>query len=114
MARSEDFDSLHRGVLLARANSEWGARAAGQAKTLPALALRLPDGRGWRYEVREQTVEITPGCEADTIVELGEADWRGLWNSSEAVNGLVLSGRVDVLAGSVEDFIAWELSLIHI
>ena len=111
MGPGEDFGSVHEGVLPERIGSEWGTLAAGQAERLPSLAFKLPDGRAWRYEVRDGSIALSESGEAETVVELAESDWQGLWTAREAVNGLVLSGRVKLAEGKVEDFLGWECAL---
>ena len=105
------FDDTHTITLPKRLAAGWGARAARQTHALTPLALRLPDGRGYVYEPNESGIEILPGEEAETVVELAESDWSGLFESTETVFGLIMAGRARILAGRVEDFVGWQTAL---
>lgn len=117
MPFDQDFDAVHDRALRERLSGSWGPLAATQARDLPPLAFRLPDGRSYTYtcicspESESKTIELGRGADAATVVELCESDWLGLWDSTETVMGLVMSQRARVSTGEVSDFIRWEPAL---
>lgn len=111
MTEIESFERAHVRTLPARIERGFGPLAAGQARDLPALALRLPDGSAWRYAVWGDGIALERGDDAPLVVELAERDWQGLYDATETVMGLVMSRRAKVLAGGVGDFVAWDTPL---
>lgn len=112
MQTDEAFDRIHTHELPERLASGWSGAAARGARGLSALAIRLPDGRAYTYRPEATTLAIEKGDAAGTtVVELDEACWRGLWDSTETTAGLVLSGRAKVVAGKVADFMSWDPAL---
>jgi len=107
----ERIASAHRLPGGHRLGDSWGALAESQTQGLPALALRLPDGRAWRYAPQGGTIALDRGDDAPLVVELGESDWLGLSRSTETLMGLVMGQRAQVLSGEVADFIEWETAL---
>jgi len=110
MSDSISFDAAHKKILPGRLSDGWGELAGREAFDLPSLAIRLPDGRAYSYQcpAGDTSVELRPGDEAELIVEMQEADWQGLWNSTEAILGLVMSRRATIVAGNADDFANWE------
>lgn len=110
MAGESSFDEAHTSVLPERLSEGWGRLAGGQASGLPSLAFALPDGRAYTYRYRSEdgSIELRPGRDAATVVEVEEADWCGLWDSTEAILGLVMSKRAAIVSGEVSDFTRWE------
>ncbi|MBW2425616.1 MAG: phytanoyl-CoA dioxygenase family protein, partial [Deltaproteobacteria bacterium] len=111
-AAKEGFDAYHEDTLPKLLSGEWGQMAARGARSLPPLAIRLPDGRAYTYQPDASTVRIAKGDEgAATVVELDEVLWQGVRHSLETPSGLVLTQRVRVVEGEVGDFMRWEPAL---
>ncbi|MBW2270282.1 MAG: phytanoyl-CoA dioxygenase family protein [Deltaproteobacteria bacterium] len=109
---NESFDAYHERSLPDRLAGEWGELAAKGARGLSPLAIRLPDGRAYSYVPEASTVAIVKGDgAAATVVELDEACWQGLRDSTETPPGLVLSQRARAVSGEVSDFMHWEPAL---
>lgn len=110
MADDFSFDRAHQSILPKRLSECWGGLAGSQACGLPSLAIRLPDGRvySYRYRSEDASIELRSGGDAATVVEVEEADWRGLWDSRETILGLVMSKRATLVSGEVADFVSWE------
>lgn len=110
MAREFSFNEGHNKVLPERLSGHLGKLAAGQVRDLPSLAIGLPDGRSFTYAYRpeDSSIELLPGSDASTVIEVTEADWLGLWDSTETILGLIMSSRAKILAGQAADFVSWE------
>jgi hypothetical protein len=104
------FNEAHNKVLPERLSEQWGKLAASQVRDVPSLAIGLSDGPAYTYSYRadESSIELLPGTNAATVVEVNEADWLGLWDSTETILGLVMSGRATLVSGDVADFVSWE------
>ena len=111
MESDVDFDSAHEHTLPERIDDGWGALAASQTHGLPPLSIRLSDGRAWCYAEVDGSIDLSPGSEAATLVEVTEADWQGLWASTETPMGLLMNQRAKILAGQAGDFVQWETAL---
>jgi ectoine hydroxylase-related dioxygenase (phytanoyl-CoA dioxygenase family) len=107
-----DFDAYHRDTLpglLAQGRGSLAAEATTQAKS---LAFRLADGRAFTYRAGDGGFDVLPGdASAETVVEIGLDEWRGLVHELEAAAGLVYANRVRALRGSLLDLMAWESAL---
>jgi len=104
------FEEAHEKSLPRRLCQKWGVLAASQARDLPSLSIGLPDGRSYTYAYRpeDSTLELLPGANASTVVEVAEEDWLGLWDSTETMLGLVMSERATIVSGELADFVRWE------
>ncbi len=112
MQAEEDFDRYHEKTLPELLAGDWGPVAAKGAAGLPPLAIRLTDGRAYSYVPGSSGVEIVRGDEAaKTVVELDEALWQGLRDSTETPPGLILFQKAKVVAGEASDFMNWEPAL---
>lgn len=104
------FNDVHNKVIPERLAEKWGKLAASQARELASLAIGLPDGRFYTYAYHDEKarIELLPGANASTVVELKEADWLGLWDSTETILGLIMSGRAKIVSGDAAEFVSWE------
>ncbi len=112
MKTSQDFDAYHRESLPTLLAGGWGAVAARGTSGLSPLAIRLTDGRAYTYVPGESGVAVLSGDgTAKTVVEIDEALWHGLKDSSETPSGLVLFQKAQVVVGEAGDFMKWEPAL---
>ena len=108
-----NFEIAHDELLLQRISEPWGTLAASQARGLPSLAFRISNDRAYTYTLRDGQLglNVSRGADASVVVEIGEADWQGLWDSTETIMGLIMSKRAAVSSGEVADFLRWEPAL---
>ncbi len=111
MESMADFDLAHERILPDRIADGWGALAATQTHGLPPLSIRLSNGRAWCYSEADGSITLSRGSEAATVVELTEASWQGLWDSTETPMGLLMNQRAKILSGEATDFVQWETAL---
>jgi len=104
-----DFERYHREEMPALLAAGRGALAAKAADSLPPLAFRRREGGAFTYRRAASGIEIVAGDgAAETVIEIGHADWEGLVRELEAPAGLLYAGRVHCLRGRPMDLIAWE------
>jgi ectoine hydroxylase-related dioxygenase (phytanoyl-CoA dioxygenase family) len=105
---SLDFDDFHRRTLPATLAADAGSAAARDVASVPPIAFRLTDGRAYRLAPRTGTIDIEPGDDAPTVVELDEAAWRDFVNEIATGAGLLYGGRVRFIRGGQADLERWE------
>jgi hypothetical protein len=75
------------------------------------LALRLTDGRAYRFIPSGDELRIEPGDDAPIVAVLDEPAWRDFACEFATAAGLVYGGRVTFAAGSYADLERWEPAL---
>ncbi len=104
-----DFDDFHLVELPARLASGHGALARPALEDQAPLGLRLPDGRAYTYVVDGDSIRIEPGSAlAATLVEMSPTVWSDYAHELRTAFGLLYSGEVTAVRGSVETLIQWE------
>lgn len=107
-----DFDGFHRAVLpTAIGARDGGAAAAADVGAGRSVAFRLPDGRAYTYRSRADGVDVLPGDDASTVVELDEAAFEDLVTERCSIFGLLYPGRLRLASGSFGELAAWEAAL---
>jgi ectoine hydroxylase-related dioxygenase (phytanoyl-CoA dioxygenase family) len=106
-----DFQEFHAAqvpALLAEGRGVPAARWLGEGRT---LALRLPNGPSYTYRSTGDDLEVTPGDDAATVVELPPDAFADLVSETWSVFGLLYGDRVATPKGSFADFAGWEAPL---
>ncbi len=109
-----DIRDLDRGVVfdsvVPDAIAEHGELAARglKYKDLPALGLAV-DGHGITLGASDGVLELRPGTDqAGVVVELGADALSDLVQDVQSTMGLMMTSRVRIAAGNVNDWIGWE------
>ena len=109
---SIDFHDYHREELPRLLKDGRGADAAASARPLGSLAFHhVESGDAYSYHPRDGGIEITPGDDATTVVELCHSLWQGLVHDLESAPGLLYGGFAKGLRGDMMDFVRWEPAL---
>ena len=106
-----DFEAFHRDRLAAWATTERGAMAGRSAAHLASIAISIVGGGAFTYRSRDGRIEVLPGADAATVVEMELESWQGFVHDLEAPAGLVYADRVRCARGNAGDFMAWETPL---
>jgi hypothetical protein len=110
------FADFHQRVLpqalAARDGGAAAARDVGGAGR--SVALRLDDGTAFTYRSTESGVTIEAGDDADVVAELDAAAFDDLISERWSIFGLFFPGRLKVVRGSAERFVAWEAALTNL
>jgi ectoine hydroxylase-related dioxygenase (phytanoyl-CoA dioxygenase family) len=110
-----DFEGFHRVQLPTELSGrDGGAAAARHVGAGRALAFRVGDGRAFTYRTHAQHVTIDPGDDAPVVVELDDDAFAELVSERWSIFGLLYPGRLHVVAGTFEQFAAWEPALQHL
>ena len=104
----QEFHAAHVPTLLAEGRGVPAARYLGPGRT---LALRLPNGFSYTYRSTGDDLEVTPGDDAATVVELPPDAFADLVSEAWSVFGLLYGDRVATTKGSFADFAVWEAPL---
>jgi ectoine hydroxylase-related dioxygenase (phytanoyl-CoA dioxygenase family) len=104
----EEFHATRVPALLAKGGGVAAARYLGEGRT---LALRLPTGPCYTYRSTGDDLEVTPGEDASTVVELPPDAFADLVSEAWSVFGLLYGDRVVTPKGSFTDFALWEAPL---
>jgi ectoine hydroxylase-related dioxygenase (phytanoyl-CoA dioxygenase family) len=104
----QEFHAAHVPALLAKGGGVAPARYLGEGRT---LALRLPTGPSYTYRSTGDDLEVTPGDDAATVVELLPDAFADLVFEAWSVFGLLYGDRVATPKGSFTDFALWEAPL---
>ena len=106
--RDEVFDSLIPTAI--GVHGDLAARGI-TYKGLPPLGL-LSDGRGITLRAHDGEVSLHPGVdESGVAAELPSDALSDLVQDIQSTMGLAMTSRVKVIAGSLDDWIAWEPAL---
>lgn len=110
------FASFHRDVLPRAVAARDGGAAAARDVGGPgrSVALRLDDGTAFTYRTTESGVTIEAGDTADVVAELDAAAFDDLIAERRSIFGLFFPGRLKVVRGSAESFVAWEAALTNL
>lgn len=107
-----DFRAFHREELPRRLARGWGRMAAPAARSLGALAFRLPSGEAYAYRPDGDAIRVVEGdAGAETVVALDHESWEGLVHDLESAPGLLYAGRATRVRGDLMRFVGWEPSL---
>jgi ectoine hydroxylase-related dioxygenase (phytanoyl-CoA dioxygenase family) len=110
-AATLDFDEVHRRVLPERIASPLGVAASRDVRDVPPLAIRLTDGRAYRFGPSGDAIRIEPGDEAPVVVELDPAAWRDFVGEITTAPGLFYGGRLRFERGDYAALERWEPAL---
>jgi ectoine hydroxylase-related dioxygenase (phytanoyl-CoA dioxygenase family) len=104
-----DFEEFHRTQLpqwLAEGNGELAASARGSRAP---LALQLADGSAYTYVPEAGGIRVEAGdTNAETVIELGHAEWEGLVHDYESAAGLLYGGKAKCRRGKAIRLVEWE------
>ncbi|NRA01121.1 MAG: phytanoyl-CoA dioxygenase family protein [Myxococcales bacterium] len=103
-----DFQRFHTEVLPDRLRSGNGVLAAAGARHLGSLAFRRQEGGAYTYRPHETRIEILPGDDADTVIELSDEIWQNVVNELDAAAGLLYGGRGRCIKGKALAWLNWE------
>ena len=106
-----DFDELHRRTLPDRIATPLGRAASRDVRDAPPLAIRLTDGRAYRFLPGADAIRIEPGDDAPTAVELEPDAWRDFVDEIATVAGLFYGGRIRFVRGELAGLGRWEPAL---
>ncbi|MCU1372730.1 MAG: hypothetical protein JWO68_16, partial [Actinomycetia bacterium] len=104
-----DFDEFHRTQVPARLAAGNGKLAA-HAVHEP-IAFRLPDGRAWTFVPVEGDIEVRPGDDAATVVELDGDAWSDFVQEAHTSFGLLYAGALRFPRGDFGGLDRWEPAL---
>jgi hypothetical protein len=106
MFQRMDFDEFHRSHVPAQLAAGNG-RLAGRT-TLHPIAFRLTDGRAYTFAPLDGDIEVRPGDDAPTVVELDAAAWSDFVQEAHTAFGLLYAGAVRFPRGDFGALDAWE------
>jgi hypothetical protein len=95
-------------ALLARGN---GTRAARALRPGDRIALASPGGVSFTYRCTGADIAVSPGVDADAVVELDDAAFDDLVTEAWSVFGLLYGDRVRMRAGEFITLAMWEAPL---
>jgi hypothetical protein len=105
LERDEVFDDVIATALAT--HGDLAGRGASY-KEAPSLGLHV-DGRGLTLEVRDGVLTATPGADgAGVIAEMSDDALSDLVQDSQSTMGLAMTSRVQLTAGSINEWIGWE------
>ena len=102
------FGHFHREALPGRLRSGNGPLAAAGARHLGSLAFRRQEGGAYTYRPCETGIEILPGDDADTVIEVSDEIWQNIVNELDAAAGLLYGGRARCTTGKALAWLNWE------
>ena len=106
-----DFEAYHRETLPGRLTSDAVCTAVPLLRRVGSLAIRLREGGAWTYAAGEGGLELRPGEDADTVVEVDHETWCGIVRELEAPAGLLYAGRVKCVRGTAINLVNAEPAL---
>ncbi len=107
-----DFTRFHREEIPRLLGAGNGRLAAGAARSLAPLAVRVADGPAYTYLLRDGSVDVVEGdTDAQTVAVMTPRQWSDLVNQLRSVPNLVYSGELRVERGEIGHVMAWELAL---
>jgi ectoine hydroxylase-related dioxygenase (phytanoyl-CoA dioxygenase family) len=104
----EEFHTAHVPALLAVGQGVAAGRYLDEGQT---LALRLTTGPAFTYRSTGDNMELIPGDDATTVVELAPDGFADLVSETWSVFGLLYGDRVTTRRGAFADFARWESPL---
>jgi ectoine hydroxylase-related dioxygenase (phytanoyl-CoA dioxygenase family) len=111
-----NFADFHHRVLPKAIAARDGGGAAARDVGGPgrSLALRLDDATAFTYRTTDTGVTIEPGDDAQVVAELDAAAFDDLLSERWSIFGLLFPGRLKVVRGTPERFVAWEAALTNL
>jgi len=106
-----DFDGVHRRVIPERLRTGIGRMAATDVAGVPSIALRLVDGRSYRFTPDAGEIRVEAGNDAAAVVEMDEDAWRDFARELATAAGLLYGDRLRFVAGGSPDLERWEPAL---
>jgi ectoine hydroxylase-related dioxygenase (phytanoyl-CoA dioxygenase family) len=111
VVQTVDFEAFHLEEIPRLLGLGWGVPAARDLGPGRSLALRLTDGGSYTYRSTGDDLEVVPGDDAPTVVEMADDAFVDLVSESWSVFGLLYGDRVSTPRGRFVDFARWEAPL---
>ncbi|HVM64466.1 MAG TPA: phytanoyl-CoA dioxygenase family protein [Acidimicrobiales bacterium] len=103
--------AFHEAELPALLASGNGTRAARALHPGDRIAFASPGGASYTYRCTGADIAVSPGVDADAVVELDDAAFDDLVTEAWSVYGLLYGDRVRMRAGDFVTFATWEAPL---